>query len=414
MTTARDLSARLAELLRREQHAMADFLVTLADFDRERLWVELGYSSIFYFLHRELGLSKGAAQYRKTAAELIQRFPSVIEPLRDGRLCITSIVELARVITPENYEEVLPRFFHLSKREATEVVAELRPVAAPPVRDVITSVPGSAPAPRDLPAASVPVNLRLRDDGAAVRLADLTRANSAAAGVATLSQPVAPVDAADPLTANVSRLHVTVSHAFLEKLEAARAALSHAKPTATTEEILTAGLDLLLAKHARSKGIVAKPRSHPPPSEIDHIPAHVKRAVWTRDGGRCQWPLASGGICGCTKRVQFAHRDPRARGGPATVENLRLLWPSTTSSRRGSSSGRRSWACSRIVLVRATTRSRSRPARDGSARLSPEHLERVREQFRSTGAAVARDDDLRPELRDAPYGGGPRSDVGVR
>jgi len=39
-------------------------------------------------LHRELGLSKGAAFYRKTAAELVQRYPEVIEPLRQGKLCM--------------------------------------------------------------------------------------------------------------------------------------------------------------------------------------------------------------------------------------------------------------------------------------------------------------------------------------
>jgi hypothetical protein len=120
MNDARDLSARLSELLRLEHGAMADFLVALADFDRRRLWVELGYPSLFYFLHRELGLSKGAAYYRKTAAELVQRFPEVIPPLRDGRLCITSIVELGKVLTAENRDEVLPQFFHRSKREARE------------------------------------------------------------------------------------------------------------------------------------------------------------------------------------------------------------------------------------------------------------------------------------------------------
>ena len=75
MTNARILADRLAELLRREQASMADFLVALADFDRRRAWLELGHSSLFYFLHRELGLSKGSAHYRKTAAELVQRFP---------------------------------------------------------------------------------------------------------------------------------------------------------------------------------------------------------------------------------------------------------------------------------------------------------------------------------------------------
>src|SRR5512133_339243 len=152
MTIARDLSLQLADLLSREHDAMADFLVALADFDRRRLWMELGHKSLFWFLHRELRLSKGAAYYRKTAAELIQRFPEIVEPLRDGRLCLTSVAELAKVITPENRAEVLVRFFHRSKREAAEVVAELRPVEQPPRRAVVTVVP-QAPA---APVVSVP------------------------------------------------------------------------------------------------------------------------------------------------------------------------------------------------------------------------------------------------------------------
>jgi hypothetical protein len=91
-------------------------------------------------LHRELGMSKGAAFYRKTAAELVQRFPEVVEPLRDGRLCITTVIELAKVITPENREEVLPRFFHRSKSEAKAVSAALAPDEAPARREVVTRV----------------------------------------------------------------------------------------------------------------------------------------------------------------------------------------------------------------------------------------------------------------------------------
>ena len=146
MNDTRDLTTRLAELLHREHAALADFLIALADFDRERRWLELGHTSLFYFLHRELGLSKGAAFYRKTAAELVQRYPEVVEPLREGKLCITSVVELAKVITPENRGEVVPRFFHASKREAKAVAAELRPAEAAPHRDVVTVPRLAAPA----------------------------------------------------------------------------------------------------------------------------------------------------------------------------------------------------------------------------------------------------------------------------
>ncbi|GAO05586.1 hypothetical protein PSR1_04500 [Anaeromyxobacter sp. PSR-1] len=72
MDTALEFTKRLVSLLRSERHAMAEFLVALAEFDRRGLWRERGHTSLFSFLRRELGLSAGAAQYRKTAAELIQ------------------------------------------------------------------------------------------------------------------------------------------------------------------------------------------------------------------------------------------------------------------------------------------------------------------------------------------------------
>jgi hypothetical protein len=147
MNQARESSRRLAVLLRCEQGAMADFLVALAEFDRQRLWVQLGHASVFFYLHRDLKLSKGAAHYRKVAAQLIQKFPEVVAPFREGKLCISSVVELARVITPENSEDVLPRFFYLSKQEAKAVAVEICPAAVVPrreVAEVVTEVPRAA------------------------------------------------------------------------------------------------------------------------------------------------------------------------------------------------------------------------------------------------------------------------------
>jgi hypothetical protein len=83
---ARDLATRLSDLLRREHEDMAQFLLALADFDRRRAWEELGCSSLFTLLHRQLELSKGAASYRATAAALIQRVPQVVEPPGTGAM----------------------------------------------------------------------------------------------------------------------------------------------------------------------------------------------------------------------------------------------------------------------------------------------------------------------------------------
>jgi 5-methylcytosine-specific restriction endonuclease McrA len=128
----------------------------------------------------------------------------------------------------------------------------------------------------------------------------------------------------EPLTPDLRRLHMTVSKQFLDKLEAARAGQGHAQPCASAEKVLEAALDLLLEHQARRRGVVNKPQRAPRPAKPDHIPAAVKRAVWSRDGGRCQWAIDSGGICGSTLRLEIDHVVPRARGGPSTVDNCRL------------------------------------------------------------------------------------------
>jgi hypothetical protein len=135
----------------------------------------------------------------------------------------------------------------------------------------------------------------------------------------------------EPLTADLRRLHVTVSKRFTQKLEAARDALSHSHPGADVEAILEAGLDLLLERAAKRKGLVKRPRPAPvlaaaaEGANPRHVPAAVRREVFLRDEGKCQWPLADGGICGSTHRVELDHIVPVGRGGRSTASQMRTL-----------------------------------------------------------------------------------------
>lgn len=54
------------------------------------------------------------------------------------------------------------------------------------------------------------------------------------------------------------------------------------------------------------------------------VPAAVRRTVWRRDGGRCCYTTAAGRRCEARGGLEFHHRHPYARGGPATVENIEL------------------------------------------------------------------------------------------
>jgi hypothetical protein len=70
---------------------------------------------------------------------------------------------------------------------------------------------------------------------------------------------------------------------------------------------------------------VKKPQQNPRPAKnAGHVTAALKRAVWSRDDGKCTWPLDSGGTCGSTLRLEIDHVIPRGRGGPSTIDNCRL------------------------------------------------------------------------------------------
>jgi hypothetical protein len=384
LSEARKLRDALKLLLWKEQAAMADFLIALADFDLRRGWETLGHATIFAFLLAELGLTPAPTFWRQEAARLLQRFPDLEGPLRHGKLCLTTMAQLAKVLTAENRESVLPRFLGISTREAKEIVAELQPREAPATRAVVTRLPGAAPAwstgtvagsgrgpVAGSDSASIATSLMLSPQAATSQAALLPTAPTGAppsqlwapkVDFGGVPGSVAKRDEVEPLSADRSRIHVNVSRQFTRKLEAARKGLGHAIPHATMEQALEAALDLLLEKQARARGLVKRPRTFTPTrapaptitatpiptppvtvteaptlaesgTEPVHrrtgpretIPAAVRRAVWERDQGRCTWPLDSGGCCGSTHALELDHLVPWARFGGETVDDLRLL-----------------------------------------------------------------------------------------
>jgi hypothetical protein len=373
---ARRLRDSLQSLLRTEQSAMAGFLVALAEFDRLRGWEALGHASLFAFLHVELRLPDPSAYWRMSAARALQRFPDLIAPLRDGRLCCSATAELAKVLADENREALLPRFFGLSAREAQELVVELQPRQAPATRTVVTGAPQVVPVPPAAmhhpltmvpPATGEPSPVLPPD---VVPPSQLRTSEVAFGGDA---RSAANCDDVEPLTADLRRVHITVSRQLLKKLEAAQTGLGHAIPGAKMEQVIEAALDLLLEKQAKARGLVKRPRttlmawatgqalglseapgvtstqheggleqrphgappplalipSEPPPPRRngprESIPVAVRRSVWERDGGCCVWPLDGGGVCGSTHRLELDHIHPWGRDGEHTVANLRIV-----------------------------------------------------------------------------------------
>jgi hypothetical protein len=227
-----------------------------------------------------------------------------------GALCFSTVTQVAKVLTPENKDELLPRFFRLSRSQAEQLAVSLRPVEVIPVREVVTAIrppPAAARAAAALTAQAEAAGASPAVGAETLRLPPGEVANGMDGGPpgAQLHRVKSPLpsgcelprepprDEIEPLDAQLSRLHVTVSRRLLEKLDAAKDALAHACPGATAADVFERGLDLVLALHAKRKGLVEKPRKE---RTVSSFGADVERctSVTARSAG-------AGGASHCTR-----------------------------------------------------------------------------------------------------------------
>ena len=296
------------ELAGRERRARAAFIVHLAKLDERNLYLQEGCSSLFAWLTEKLKLANASAYRRVTAARLQRRMPAVASYLHEGRLSLTKLCHLRNVLAPDNHLALLEQAASMTEKEVEELALILDPrrLTAPP-RDSI----------RPLPPASLPLPLPPPPP---------TPATATAQPPAEQPPPTAPI----PPTPIRHAIKMTVGPELMTLLEDVRAALSHSHPGATLETLLGHCMkETLKAHRKRSRSETDRPRPRQASRQRDvisrNIPAEVERAVWTRDDARCTFVASDGHRCLSTHFVQVHHDQPYARGGPATIENCRLL-----------------------------------------------------------------------------------------
>jgi len=92
------------------------------------------------------------------------------------------------------------------------------------------------------------------------------------------------------------------------------------------EQAVTEKLQRLEARRfARAQSPTkALPESNTSPT-TRQIPAAVKRAVFTRDGGQCRFEDGGGRRCTARQGLEFHHRHPFGHRGDHSVPNVSLL-----------------------------------------------------------------------------------------
>jgi 5-methylcytosine-specific restriction endonuclease McrA len=293
-----------------ERRMTAELLALLAELDARRLYLGEGCSSLFAYCTQVLKFSEHAAYHRIETARAARYFPLILELVADGSVTTTTVALLRPHLTLENHARLLAAARHKSKREVEQQIACLAPKTG------VHSLVRRLPAPivgASLPPASPPP-------------APVTSSMVAPPPMPASTIPV-PRPKVEPLASDRYLLRVTLSTEGHANLRRAQDLTRHAVPNGDPAVVIERALALFVGHLERQK-IAATSRPHRSTMRVTtsgsrHLPAAVRREVWSRDGGRCAF-VGPQGRCTETGRLEFHHVVPFARGGPATPTNISL------------------------------------------------------------------------------------------
>ncbi len=339
------LLAALTRLVQQENELTSDLLAHLAELDERRLYLELGFPSLFAYCTESLGLSESSAGRRITAARVGRRFPDVFSTVARGELNLSILCALNPHLNQENSAELFKTCSNKKRQQLEEILAARFP--RPDVRESIRKLPVRATGAEDAtlgpaflpPGAERPSSLptstlELAPNSPAFRR---TQANIPAPSTPSARARI------EPLSPDRYGVHFTADAELRDLMETARALASHRLAAGNIAELMKLALKAFIQNtekkrfavgrkprlaRASTEGPTAENEVHSPAESgterSRHIPAPAAREVYARDRGRCSFVSANGQRCNSRVFLQLDHAEPWAVGGASTVVNLRL------------------------------------------------------------------------------------------
>jgi hypothetical protein len=346
---AAELLAALRRLVADDHHLTADLVAHLGEVDSRRLYLQAACPSMFSYCVDILHFSEDQAFKRIRAARAARDFPAILSLLASGQLHLSGVALLAPHLTHDNHLELLGAASGMSKRQIEELLAARFP--QPDVAQKVRQLPPPRPQTRKA-AEQVQAALLPPAPAQAAAPTPPQAACASAAPVAPLSPPRRP--ALKPLSPQRYKIQLTVSAELRDKLRQAQDLLRPKVPDGDLGVVLVRALDVLLKELRRkqyAETTSPRPQRAEPavpqasvPSSVGsgvgsggdsssgggkrsrYIPRHVRREVARRDGFQCTYvDPQTGRRCPERGGLQFHHRDPFAKGGVTTADNLVLV-----------------------------------------------------------------------------------------
>ena len=305
-----ELLRRLRAINRQSRGVEADLVAHIAEVDARRLFAREAAPSMHAYCTEVLRFTDFEAYLRIAAARATRKYPSLLTMLRDGRLHLTAVARLAPHLTPDNWESVLARAAHRSKREIEELIAELQPRPDAPAK--MRKLPARRGTVPSLPHELVPERVPSKTPRTGGSPAPAQRPR------------------VEPLAPERYKVQFTADRELHDKLERLQALLRTTVPDGDLAKVIDVAVTRELERlEARRFARTKKPRKALAETDTRptsrHIPAPVRRAVHERDGGRCTYRDSQGRRCTARHDLELHHRIPFGRGGDHSTSNVTLL-----------------------------------------------------------------------------------------
>ncbi len=338
--TSDQLLSETKIIVSEERRITAKLIEHLGEINQRLLFLKLGYSSLFEFVTKELGLSEGAAQRRIQTMRLVTDLPETRQAFEKGSLSLSNAAKLQS-------------YFHAIKKAGkAKTIEEKKAIAK---------------------------NAENRSQSQCDRM------------LFELSPELPTPEKTRILSPTVRELKFSVSEELFDKINRLRDLLSHSHPNATLAELMDFLVTGHLTKIEKTKGLPTRKAQTPGQAderpeedrgespnqkwtakvtrknpnktadkntdkvadqknsesaknldETDQInlictagktlpagirvslPVQLKRTVWSKADGKCEY-VHQGRRCSSRYQLEIDHTQPLALGGSNESSNLKLL-----------------------------------------------------------------------------------------
>lgn len=266
-----ELDTRMKSLTSRERELLHEILLTIKEIDQRKIYLDLGYSSLFSYLTAGVGYSESSAYRRVEAARLLREAPELGPKIQSGEVNLNqiSVVQRAarqtqRKVSAKEKSELISKIVNLNTVETQKTVACFF----------------------DLPIEIAPKITTQKDESV--------------------------------------RVELTIPKAIYEKVQQAQSILSHSLESQDLVHFMEYVSDRVIKQKA---GVGERTNKNTSAAEVtsSNFSAKVKKET-LNETKCCQYQdLQTKKICGSKWFLQVDHRQSRWAGGNGAHENAQVL-----------------------------------------------------------------------------------------